>query len=171
MGGVVEGTPGERQAIEALLRVPAQHALRKEEAKDVLVQLVDKHGEAREYAVSASLLPLPLVPIGPLSLDQETTQSANGRMSILLIWHDVTERRIREAERQTRNHAKQLEMVIKREARAEMEDRLATLQLILDELSGGVFLVYGHDAASACQPGCFSCVRSLLATRTADGGV
>jgi hypothetical protein len=33
-------------------------------------------------------------------------------MGILLIWHDVTERRIREAERQTRNHAKQLEMII-----------------------------------------------------------
>jgi len=266
MRELLEGTPGERQAIEALLRVPAQHALRKEEVKDVLVQLVDKHGEAREYAVSASLLPLPLVPTGPLSLDHETTQSANGRMGILLTWHDVTEWCIREAERQTRNHAKQLEMVIEaiadavifvnpdgqvvhanaaarssftpnptmnhtatieayvaaayprdpagqplepahipfrrvlggevltgnravdlllrtgdgqdrrfnvsgtpvwvphgkllgalmisrdvtehveREARAEIEDRLATLQLILDELPSGVFLVYGHDA-------------------------
>ncbi len=131
MRELLEGTPGERQAIEALLRVPAQHALRKEEVKDVLVQLVDKHGEAREYAVSASLLPLPLVPIGPLSLDHETTQLANGRMGILLIWHDVTERRLEHVER---------------EARAEMEDRLATLQLILDELPSGVFLVYGHDA-------------------------
>ena len=127
----LEGTPGERQAIEALLRVPAQHALRKEEVKDVLVQLVDKHGEAREYAVSAWLLPLPLVPIGPLSLDHETTQSANGRMGILLIWHDVTEHRLEHVER---------------EARAEMEDRLTRLQVILDELPGGVFLVYGHDA-------------------------
>src|SRR6266446_4431481 len=131
MRELLEGTPGERQAIEALLRVPAQHALRKEEVKDVLVQLVDKHGEAREYAVSASLLPLPLVPIGPLSLDHETTQLANGRMGILLIWHDVTERRLEHVER---------------EAPAEMEDRLATLQLILDELPSGVFLVYGHDA-------------------------
>ena len=131
MRELLEGTPGERQAIEALLRVPAQHALRKEEVKDVLVQLVDKHGEARAYAVSASLLPLPLVPIGPLSLDHETTQSANGRMGILLIWHDVTERRLEHVERG---------------GRAEMEDRLATLQLILDELPSGVFLVYGHDA-------------------------
>jgi len=131
MRELLEGTPGERQAIEALQRVPAQHALRKEEVKDVLVQLVDKHGEARAYAVSASLLPLPLVPIGPLSLDHETTQSANGRMGILLTWHDVTERRLEHVER---------------EARAEMEDRLATLQLILDELPSGVFLVYGHDA-------------------------
>jgi signal transduction histidine kinase/GAF domain-containing protein len=271
MRELLEGTPGERQAIEALLRVPAQHALRKEEVKDALVQLVDKHGEAREYAVSASLLPLPLVPTGPFSLDHETTQSANGSMDILLIWHDATERCIREAEHQTRNHAKQLEMVIEaiadavifaypdgqvvyanaavrssftpnptmnhtatieayvaaayprdpagqplepahipfrrvlngevltgnravdlllrtnegqdrlfnvsgtpvwdpngkllgalmisrdvtehrrleqveHEARAEMEDRLATLQLILDELPSGVFLIYGHDA-------------------------
>jgi len=131
MRELLEGTPGERHAIEALLRVPAQHALRKEEVKDVLVQLVDKHGEAREYAVSASLLPLPLVPTGPLSLDHETTQSANGRMDILLIWHDVTERRLEH---------------VKREALAEMEDLLATLQLILDELPTGVFLVYGHNA-------------------------
>src|SRR5260370_7820472 len=108
MRELLEGTPGERQAIEALLRVPAQHALRKEEVKDVLVQLVDKHGEAREYAVSASLLPLPLVPTGPLSLDHETTQSANGRMDILLIWHDLTERPIRKAERPPRTHANQL---------------------------------------------------------------
>jgi signal transduction histidine kinase len=131
MRELLKGTPGERQAIEALLRVPAQHALRKEEVKDVPVQLVDKHGEARECAVSASLLPLPLVPIGLLSLDHETTQSANGRMGILLIWHDVTKRRLER---------------VKREAHAKMEDRLATLQLILDELPGGVFLVYGHDA-------------------------
>jgi len=74
---LLEGTPGERQAIEALLLVPAQHVLGKEEVKDVLVQLVDKHGETREYTVSASLLPLPLVPTGPLSLDHETTQSTD----------------------------------------------------------------------------------------------
>ena len=112
MRELLEGTPGEKRAIEALLYVPVQNALQEEEVKDVLVKLVDKHGEARECSVSCSLLPLPLVPTGPLSLDLETTRSANGGMGILLIWHDVTERRIREAERRTRNHAKQLEMII-----------------------------------------------------------
>lgn len=130
MRELLEGTPGEKQAIEALLHVPAQHAL-SEEVKDVLVALVDKHGEAREYSVSSSLLPLPVVPTGPLAHDLEMARSVNGRTGILLIWHDVTERRLEHVERA---------------ARAQMEDRLATLQLILDELPSGVFLVYGYDA-------------------------
>jgi len=52
--------------------------------------------------------------------------------AILEINRDVTERR-------------RLEQV-ERQARAEMEDRLHMLRLILDELPSGVFLVYGHDA-------------------------
>jgi len=136
---LLEGTPGEKQAIEALLYVPAQSAL-EEEVKDVLVTLVDKHGKAREYTVSSSHLPLPLVPTGPLSHDLETTRPANGGMGILLMWHDVTEMNFRDVtERRHLEHSE-------REARAEMEDRLVTLQLILDELTSGVFLVYGHDA-------------------------
>ena len=35
---------------------------------------------------------------------------------------------------------------VERQARAEMEDRLHMLRLILDELPSGVFLVYGRDA-------------------------
>lgn len=130
MRELLEGTSGEKRAIEALLYEPVQKALQ-EEVKDVLVQLVDKHGEARECSVSCSLLPLPLVPTGPLSLDLEMARSANGRLGILLIWHDVTGRRLEHVERA---------------ARTEMEDRLATLQLILDELPSGVFLIYGYDA-------------------------
>jgi signal transduction histidine kinase len=66
---------------------------------------------------------------------------AGNFLGALTILHDVTEHR-------------RLEQV-EHEARAEMEDRLATLQLILDELPSGAFLVCGHDA------------RLVLANRTA----
>lgn len=128
---LLQGAPGEKQAIEALLYEPAQNAFQGEEVKDALVALRDKRGEARAYTVSSSLLPLPLVPTGPGVYDLEMAQSVNGRTGIVLIWHDVTARHLEQVERA---------------ARAQMQDRLATLQLILDELSSGVFLVYGYDA-------------------------
>ncbi|HZU69012.1 MAG TPA: GAF domain-containing sensor histidine kinase [Ktedonobacteraceae bacterium] len=123
--------PGGKQAIEALLYTPAQRALRQEVVKDILVHLEDEHGDVREYTVSASLLPLSLGSMGSLSSAPGARRAQGGEPGVVVLWHDVTERRIREAERQ---------------ARAEMEDRLATLQLILDELPSGVFLVYGHNA-------------------------
>lgn len=107
----LESRPGGRQALEALLYTPAQRALQQEEMKDLLVQLEVEHRERREYAVSASLLPLSVVSTGPLSPDPEARRSSGGDLGAVVIWHDVTERRIREAEHQARTSAKQLETI------------------------------------------------------------
>jgi len=107
----LESTPGGRQALEALLYTPAQHALQQEGVKDVLVQLEDEHREIRAYAVSASLLPLSAVPTGLVSSDPEAMRSSSGEVGIVVIWHDVTERRMREAERQAKAYAEQLEAI------------------------------------------------------------
>jgi len=107
----LESRPGGRQAIEALLYAPAQHALQQEGVKDVLVQLEDEHRETREYAVSASLLPLSVVSTGPSFPDPGALRSPSGERGAVVIWHDVTERRMREAERQARASAKQLETI------------------------------------------------------------
>jgi signal transduction histidine kinase/GAF domain-containing protein len=126
----LESTSGGKQTIEALLYAPAQRALRQKVVKDIPVRLEDEYGRVREYAVSASLLPLSVSPTDLPSLDAGTIPPSSGELGAVVLWQDVTEWHMREVERQ---------------ARAEMEDRLATLQLILDELPSGVFLVSGHD--------------------------
>ena len=107
----LESTPGGRQALETLLYTPAQHALQQEGVKDVLVQLEGEHRETREYAVSASLLPLSAVPTGLVSSDPEARRSPSGELGAVVIWHDVTERRMREAEHQAKTYAEQLETI------------------------------------------------------------
>ena len=49
----------------------------------------------------------------------------------MIVWHDVTEAR---------------RLLIERQAHAETEARRALLQMVIDELPSGVYLVSGHDA-------------------------
>ncbi len=122
---------GERK-LEALLYEPARLALQDGPARDHSVIINDEHGNTREYLVTASRL---LQTLSSSDLSQEKEESGDRKdpiiSGVVIVWHDVTERRIREAEYR---------------AHREAEKRLALLQLILDALPGSVYLVRGKDA-------------------------
>ena len=103
----LKDTPEGERVVEALLYTPARHALNNEAVEDLLLSVVDSHNETREYLVNAS--PLRLLTTGHLSQKNDTPQ--NGVFGAVVTWHDVTERRLREAEHQAQAHASQLEAI------------------------------------------------------------
>ena len=115
-------------ALEALLYMPARHALHGEMKHDISVMVVDERKELREYMVNAS-------PLRLSSTATDTSQAENGTQKSVLgavvVWRDVTESR---------------RLMIERRIHAETEARRAVLQMILDELPSSVYLVRGHDA-------------------------
>ncbi len=127
------------QYLEDLLSVPARSALQDQAVQDQTVVVSGEYGEGKEYVVTASPLRLPAVSSGPLAQSGDTRNQGEQTISgAVIVWHDVTERRIREQERVARE--------IEREAHAEAEARLSVLQMILDELPSSVYLVQGQDA-------------------------
>jgi len=125
---LLEGTPQGAQALQGLLHAPAHRVLDNRAAEDDTVSVVDASGETREYLVTASSLRLDTPESGPLPPQQERESILRDAVSsVVVVWHDVTERRLRQAHAQT-------------------EARLSLLQLILNELPSSVYLVRGHDA-------------------------
>jgi len=127
-----------------LLRTAASHALHGEEKQSIPVTVVDEAKEPREYLVSASPLRQSMTDSGPLPVQEVLDKSeSNGQgkklisdvqeaaTGAVIVWHDVTE-----AHR----------LLIERQAHAETEARRALLQMVIDELPSGVYLVSGHDA-------------------------
>jgi signal transduction histidine kinase len=110
---LLESTPQGMQAFHGLLHAPARRVLDNQAVEDDTVSVVDASGETREYLVTASSLRLDTPPSGPLSQQQERESILRDAVvsSVVVVWHDVTERRLREAERQAREHARQLEAI------------------------------------------------------------
>jgi signal transduction histidine kinase/GAF domain-containing protein len=130
----LEAAPLGEQILKALLHEPAQRALNGEVVKDLVVEAdlsvehplqgrgkrfiqhvpwateASGNSETREYLVNAS--PLRHITSGPLLHGAgPASPSQNGVSRAVVTWHDVTERRLREAEQQARAQAKQLEEV------------------------------------------------------------
>ncbi|MDE3230301.1 MAG: GAF domain-containing protein, partial [Chloroflexota bacterium] len=96
-------------------------------------------GETREYLVSTTRVNdvASATADGAASDDAEAAVTADlgvEQPSAVVVWHDVTE-------------AQQL--TAERRARAETDARRALLQLVIDELPSGVYLVYGPEARLA----------------------
>jgi signal transduction histidine kinase/GAF domain-containing protein len=122
----VQGSPEGSQMIESLLHAPARSALQDELVQHTTVILHDQYAEIREYLVTASPLYIP-TRSGPLSqeMDKKNTNERTTSGAAVVVWHDVTERRIREAEQAAKEQAKQLEA-------------------IFESMMDGIF-VYDHD--------------------------
>lgn len=121
-----------KRLFDTLLNSAVNAASRDEIIDTKTVSLDESYGETKEYLVTVSPLRHPLVSSGPVFLHQEeTSRSVLASYGAVIVWHDVTERRMREVERM---------------AHAEDNSRLALLQLILDELPSSVYLVRGRDA-------------------------
>jgi signal transduction histidine kinase/GAF domain-containing protein len=102
---------GER-ILTALLHAPARSALADKTVQDITVTIRERHGETKEYLVTASPLRRPTLSSGPLPMSGEVENTGDSPISgAVVVWHDVTERRIREAERVAREHASQLEAI------------------------------------------------------------
>jgi PAS domain-containing protein len=100
------------QVIEALLHAPARRALDGEAVEGITVSVTDGSNERREYLVTASPLRLDTRLSSPLLQQQERMSSVrNGVSGVVVVWQDVTERLLRESERQARSQAKQLEAI------------------------------------------------------------
>ncbi len=117
----IQDSPEGELTIASLLHSPARSALKNEKMEDTTVTLFDQYGEMREYLVTASPLHVPALS-GPLPQQKGKQNTTSGAV---VVWHDVTERRIREAERAAREHARQLDA-------------------IFESMTDGIF-VYDHD--------------------------
>lgn len=106
----LEASAEGEQTSEALLHAPARLAFAGEAVDDLPVQIGDGNNATRTYLVHASPLHSDTPPSGSLSLGDENTaqDSASGAV---VVWHDVTEQRLREAERELVARAQQLQAV------------------------------------------------------------
>jgi two-component system phosphate regulon sensor histidine kinase PhoR len=130
----LKDNPDSVHILEALLHAPAAHALAGMADTGTSVTIPDTLGESREYIVNASPLRLPPPPVaepGSASGQRKGNLAENTISGAVIIWHDVTETR---------------RLLAERRARAEAEARRALLQLVIDELPSGIYLVRGHDA-------------------------
>ncbi|HEX8731789.1 MAG TPA: ATP-binding protein [Ktedonobacterales bacterium] len=114
--------------------MPAGHA-----GQPPVLTVAQVAGETREYLVSTTRVndgaPAPAdgaTPDGAVTA--VTADLGVEQPSAVVVWHDVTE-------------AQQL--TAERRARAETDARRALLQLVIDELPSGVYLVYGPEARLA----------------------
>lgn len=122
------------------------------EARDSAHSVLTVSGASREYVVSVTPVS-GVVTAGHRVGHDGVSSHANRRAAksddstdegpaAVVVWHDVTE-------------AQQL--IVERRARAEADARRALLQVVIDELPSGVYLVYGPEA------------RLVLANRAAFG--
>jgi two-component system phosphate regulon sensor histidine kinase PhoR len=120
------------QDVQPLLDEPARRALKGEIVQSMSMRLQDDQQETREYLVSASLLRETQLASGPLvQVGQPGDQRSEPVTGAVVVWHDVTESRRLQRERQ---------------AHVETEARRVLLQAVIDELPSSVYLVHGKDA-------------------------
>ena len=97
------------QLLEAFQQTPAQRALEGEDAEQTL-QVELAGNEIREYLITAHSLCSVTTPSGPLShaLPGDAVELASGAV---VVWHDSTERHLREAEQTAQAQSKHLEAI------------------------------------------------------------
>lgn len=121
---------------------PVARALAGEHTENARVTVTDADGEQREYLLSAAPLRADRTPDNPLPEDASGSDGAQEAASAgaVVVWHDVTATR---------------RWLAERVARAQAEAQRTLLQMVIDELPSGVYLVRGDD------------VRLVLANRAA----
>ncbi|GAC1358265.1 MAG: hypothetical protein PVS3B3_06730 [Ktedonobacteraceae bacterium] len=109
----LQGHPEGKRILEALLHGPALSALSDEGVQESTVTVSDERSETKEYLVTASPLRHPTPPSGPLPMNvgKEEDRAVHTISGAVVVWHDVTERLIREVARVAREHAGQLEAI------------------------------------------------------------
>jgi signal transduction histidine kinase len=108
----IEADPDSSNLLDHFLNVPAQKILNDEPTEDTVVTLKNENKELHEYLVSSSALHPPRSNSGSLvKLDSPTGATHTKFSGAVVIWHDVTERRIRESEKHAQAHATQLEAI------------------------------------------------------------
>ncbi len=113
-----------------------QHAASKiqegETGQEQAISIVDEANDSREFVITASpLRPVTVKPRPEQSELMHPVEKHALNTGSVVVWHDVTE-----AHR----------LLVERQAHAETEARRVLLQIIIDELPSGVFLVRGRDA-------------------------
>jgi signal transduction histidine kinase len=111
----------------------------KPEAHQPSISRIMVSGQPREYMVSVTSVNARdgLADASPTTANgapQSNGAATDGRAGGVIVWHDITEAQQLSAERR---------------ALAEAEARQALLQVVVDELPSGVYLVYGPDARLA----------------------
>lgn len=114
-----------------LLREPAISALNGEIPLGATTMLENEFGETREYIIHATRIN----EIDDISAHIQPAHMLNGAHALtpgaVAVWHDVTDIR---------------RLIDEQKARAESDARRELLQMIIDELPSGIFLVQGIDA-------------------------
>ena len=95
-----------------------------------IVLTTDAAGEEHQYAVTATPL-REAAPPREREEAREAQEEATTGAGAVVVWHDLTQAR---------------RLLRERQARAEADSRRALLQLVIDELPGGIYLVRGPQA-------------------------
>jgi len=95
--------------IDTFQQTPARHALAGEHEERTMQVMVSGNG-TREYLITAHPLRPVTAPSGPLTHDP-LGDSAGHASGAVVVWHDITEHRVRESERTAKAQARQLEAI------------------------------------------------------------
>ncbi len=133
---LLESRPEGTSLLFPLLQASPARATVEEDEQGTLLTITDNNDETKQYLVHTLPVRQPRPPSGPL---EEQEHPHNGERDskqqpvsgAVIVWHDVTEAR---------------RLIIERRAHAETESRRKLLQIIIDELPSGVFLVRGNNA-------------------------
>lgn len=123
-------------ALTPEVRVAVAQVLAGEPVGSTSVTLEDATGERRGYLVGVSPLRTETVADSQLRGDLDGRASTGGNdgaqePGAVIVWHDVTETR---------------KLLAERQARSQAEAQRTLLQMVIDELPSGVYLVRGRDA-------------------------
>src|SRR2546423_1642211 len=106
-------SPGTEQILETLLQTPLKRILAGEKAQESMVQLMDAHGKARDYMVTAyPLRPVMTLPGPPQDAYLCWLPGERPLSGAVVLWHAMNERYLRESEQQAREHANYLEAIL-----------------------------------------------------------
>src|SRR6266566_4317515 len=106
-------SPGTEQILETLLQTPLKRILAGEKAQESMVQLMDAHGKARDYVVTAyPLRPVMTLPGPPQDANLCWLPGEQPLSGVVVLWHAMDERYLRESEQQAREHANYLEAIL-----------------------------------------------------------
>lgn len=106
-------TPEAGELLETLLYAPARAVLQDGGTQERVVQMSDARGERREYLVTAWPLRALTAPSEALSRDACPPSPGQGQFlsSAAVIWHDLAERRLREAAQAAQERTRYLEAI------------------------------------------------------------